>query len=538
MSSTARNSLKLSFLTIISRILGLIRDHFQAVFFGTGPIAYAWELAILLPGVLRSVLVEGGVAQAFIPIYASSIENSKKEAQRTAGVILSVVFMVMTLCTFLTFWGSPYILQVMTRQGPEEASFMIRLSWILLLFMLPASLTAILAGVANAHQHFVMPALSPIILNIGLIIGFLSLDIGDEPGGNAKTLAWFFVCSAVFQLWVQYIYVRRKGFAPKICLDLKHPAVRKIFQMIIPAVLSTAIFHINQLVDVAIASYFTPPEMGGVPALRFAQRLVILPTGVIGVALSTAILPILARCLEKGGDEKQEEIGGALYFAAFLTFPATLGLFFLGEDIVTLLFYGGNWDLQSTQVTWEALRYYLLGIPLYSFNKILLSVFFAFKDTKTPLRAMIFSVSCNIIMNLIFVQTVMQHAGIALSTAISALLYFVQLLFHLQKKHMALAWAPVRAFLRRSLALWLSLIAFLVFVDSYLSESLYHLGTELALSLELEEKDLPRYKAFAKVLVGVGGGFIFYICSAIFMKTKEMQVFLNFFNDKQKTKML
>ena len=534
MSSTAQNSLKLSFFTIISRILGLGRDRFQATFFGTGPIAYAWELAMLLPGVLRSVLVEGGVAQAFIPIYASSVENSKKDAQRAAGVILSVVFVTMTLCTLLTFWASPYILQTITRQGPEESDFMVGLSWILLLFMLPASLTAILAGVTNAHQHFVIPALSPIVLNIGLIIGFLSLDIGDEPTGNARVLAWFFVFSAVFQFALQYFYVWRNGFAPRICLDMKHPAVRKIFYMIIPAVLSTAIFSINHLVDVAIASYFTPPEMGGVPALRFAHRLVILPTGIIGVALSTAILPVLARCLDKGGNEKQNEIGSALHFATFLTLPAALGLFFLGEDIITLLFYGGNWDMQSTQVTWEALRYYLLGIPFYSFNKILLSIFFAFKDTKTPLRSMIFSVSCNIIMNLIFVQTSMQHAGIALSTAISAGLYFVQLLFYLQKKHMALAWAPIVAFLRRSLPLWLALLGFLVFVDIYLSEFLQHIGTELVREFELGEKAVPRCQALAKVVVGVGGGFSLYMCLAIFTKTKEMRVFLNFFSPKKK----
>ena len=536
MSSTARNSLKLSFITILSRILGLARDHFQAIFFGTGPIAFAWELAILLPGVLRSVLVEGGVAQAFIPVYASSLEHSKKEAQRTAGVILSFVFIVMMLCTCLTFWGSPYILRAMTQQSPGESGFMIHLSWILLLFMLPASLTAILAGIANAHQHFVMPALSPIVLNIGLIIGFLSLDIGDDAMGNAGTLAWFFVCSAVFQLLIQYVYVWRKGFAPKLCLDIRHPVVRKIFYMIIPAVLSTAIFHINQLVDVAIASYFIPSETGSVPALRFAQRLVLLPTGIIGVALSTSILPILARCLERGGKGKQDEVSDAFHFATFLTLPASLGLFFLGEDIITLLFYGGNWDMHSTQITWEALRYYLLGIPLYSLNKILLSVFFAFRDTKTPLRAMIISISCNFIMNLIFVQTAMQHAGIALSTALSAGIYFVQLLFSLQKKHMALAWLRVEAFLRRSLPLWLALLGFLIVIDLYLSEPLYHLGSELARALELGAEGIPRYRAFVKVLVGMGGGFLLYVCLAIFTKTKEMQVFMNFFKKEEKEK--
>ena len=535
-SNATRNSLKLSSLTIFSRILGLIRDHFQAIFFGTGPIAFAWELAILLPGVLRSILVEGGVAQAFVPIYTASLEGSKKEARRIAGAILSIVFIMMMLCTFLTFLASPHILQAISRQSPDEADFMVRLSWILLLFMLPASLTAILAGISNAHEHFVMPALSPILLNIGLIIGFLSLDIGDEPRGNAKALAWFLIFSAILQFLIQYVYVWRSGFAPKLCLELKNPVVHKIFYMIIPAVLSTAIFHINQLVDISIASYFIPPEVGGVPALRFAQRLVLLPTGVVGVALSTAILPILARCLARKGEEKQDEVGSALHFATFLTIPATLGLFLLGEDIINLLFYGGNWDERSTQVTWKALRYYLLGIPFYSLNKILLSVFFAFKDTKSPLRLMIFSVSCNVIMNIIFVQTPMQHAGIALSTAISSAIYFTLLLFRLQKKHMSLPWAPTRAFLRRSFPLWFSLLGFLVFIDSYLSNFLYGISTEIARSLGLGEEYMPRYKAFGKIFLGVGGGFLFYMFLAFLTKTKEIEVFLSFFRKKKKEK--
>ena len=142
---------------------------------------------------------------------------------------------------------------------------------------------------------------------------------------------------------------------------------------------------------------------------------------------------------------------------------------------------------------------------------------------------MIFSVSCNIIMNLIFVQTPMRHAGIALSTAISAGIYFLLLSFQLRKKHISLPWASSKAFLKRNLALWFPLLAFLVFVDSYLSNFLYSISGEIARSLGLGEEYMPRYKVFAKVLFGVGGGFVFYIYLGSVRKTKEVQVFFEFF---------
>ena len=530
MSITAKNSLKLSLLTILSRILGLAREHYQAVFFGTGPIAFAWEMATLVPGFLRSLLVEGGVAQAFIPVYTSSLERSKKEAQHAAGIVLVCVFLIMTAATLLSAWAFPYILPVMTQQTGEPVTFMIQLTWILLLFMIPASLTAILSGISNAHNHFVMPALAPIVLNIGMLIGFWSLDALDAGEANARILAWFFVCTAVVQLIILYGYVLRNRFEPLPSLDFHHPTVRKIFYLVLPAVFSTAIFHVNHLADVAIASYFIPSEIGSVPALRFSHRLVLLPTGVIGVALSTAILPILARCLARKSGDSQKEVLDSFRFGLFLTVPAAIGFFFLGKDIIDLLFSGGKWDAHSTQITWDALRFYLFGIPLYSLNKVLIAVFFAFKDTKTPLRSMAVSTSCNLIMNLWFVQF-MQHAGIALSTAITAGIHFTQLTFYLQKKHMKLNWISLWTFLKRSLVLWLLLGIFLFCVDVYFTEISIQIGQALAEYLGKEES--VRYAVLPKVVLGAVGGFFLYIGTASFMDTKEIQILRSFFSKRR-----
>ena len=521
--STAKTSLKLSSLTILSRILGLIRDHFQAIFFGIGPVAFAWEMAIFLPGMLRNLLVEGGAAQAFVPIYTNSLERSDKEARKTAGVVLNCVFLLMLAATLLSMFLIPYLLPLLTQQTRGEADFMIQLTWILLLFMLPTSITAILSGIANAHRHFVVPALAPIVLNIGLIAGFYSLDIHAVATENARALAWFFIAFSVVQLLMLIGYIKAMNFTPQFSLQINHPVVRSIFVVMLPAMMSTAIFHINQMLDVMIASYFIPLELGAVPALRFANRLIQLPTGIIGVALSTAILPILAHCLSKGGKSGEEEVMSSFHFAAFLTIPATLGLLFLGRDILNLLFYGGQWDLQSTEMTWQALQFYLISIPFYSFNKILVSIYFVFKDTKTPLRVTLLSVFFNFTLNIILVQY-MGHAGIALSTAVAAILSFVQLQFYLYRKHIKLPWRNSLLFLKRNAFLWLLLGGFLYLLTSpYFSNLSQKLG--YAFSTYFELGDLPRYAALPKVVCGVIGGFCLYIGIAWRTKNPEMQVF-------------
>ena len=531
MSDTPKNSLKLSSLTIFSRILGLIRNHYQAIFFGTGPVAFAWEMAMFLPGTIRNLLVEGSLAQAFVPVYARSLEHSQERAQRTASIVIGVVCVMSLLVMLFCALGFPYLLPIITQQTRSQADFMVYLSWLLLLFMLPASLTAVLAGIANTHRHFVMPALSPILLNLGLLLGFLSLDLGDDAKYNAQILAYVFIASAVIQLLIQYIYLWRNGFCPKFSLNVKHPAFRQIFQLVIPAILSTAVFHINQIIDIIIASYFIPLELGAVPALRFAHRLVQLPTGIVGVALSTAILPILSHYLVKKQEEnKYKETIDALHFSLFLTVPAVLGLFFLGEDIINVLFYGGQWDLHSTQVTWEALRFYILGIPFYSLNKIMVAIFFAFKDTKVPMRAMIIATICNFLLNLSLVQ-VMQHSGIALSTAITAAIYFLQMLLCLQTKYIRLSLLSFLAFLKRNLGLWLVLLLFLFALNTYFADYLREFGILCMHWLGADE--IVRYQALPKVMVGAIGGAILYLLLAWLTHNKEFDAFAAFFKNRK-----
>ena len=570
MSKTAKKSILLSFITIISRIFGLIRDHFQAIFFGTGPVAFAWEIATLLPGMLRTLLVEGGISQAFIPIYSASLENSKKEASKTAGVVIIFVFGLMIIVTICALLISPFIFPLLTHKTPKDSEFLIYLNSILILYLVPASLTSVLVGISNSNGFFGIPAILPIILNIGMIIGFITSNINNPQTVNATSQAWIWMGMAGVQFFIQYFYIWRKGDAPILSLDFKNPAIKKIFILMIPAILSNAVFQINQLFDVLIASIFIDPKLGAVPSIRFAQRLIQLPTGIIGVALSTAILPIISKQIANlknsnilknlkasenlnnsknikasnnlnnsknlnntntQTNEIQNEILSALQFALFLTIPASLGFFFLGEDIITLIFSGGKWDYQSTLMTWIALKYFILGIPLYSINKILISVFFAYNDTKTPMKSMLVSTSINLILNLILVHF-MAQGGIALSTSIAALAQTLQLSYILNYKNKVLNFTYLKSYFYKMLPIYIIMIIFLICINYFFNNISFYIGNKLLNYLKLynlSEVDKLSYLIFPKVFVGVGGGLFLYFGLSNYFKIKEMNIIKDIF---------
>ncbi|MCB1307602.1 MAG: murein biosynthesis integral membrane protein MurJ [Leptospiraceae bacterium] len=529
--STTRNSIKLSFFTILSRILGLIRDRFQAVFFGTGAIATAWEIAFMLPNMLRNLLAEGVLSQAFIPVYSDSIKDPERNERRVAGVVLTFLSLILTGIVIIGILLFPIVLPLMTDQSVEEAALVIRLSRIMFVFIMTASLTAILAGIANTHHHFSMPAISPIILNLVFILGFLWIGRQNwDSETNAFYLAWTVVLGGVIQFTIQFIYIIYCGWYPVPSFQFNHPALKKIFSLMAPAVLGASLFQLNQLADITIASYFIPEEMGAVPALRFAHRLIQLPTGVIGVALSTAILPALARIIRDGEARDSLEFGSALRFALFLTVPAAIGLYLLGPQIIDLIYFGGEWDERSSAVTWQALQFYSLGIPVFSLNKILTSSYYAYQDTRTPVRIMIVTLVLNFGMNLMLVHSLAQ-GGIALSTSLSSLVNCVLLYSGLRKKELNTALRPLLRFLVMMIPAWLALgatVLLVVLFKSTIGDYAVMLGSYLQLN---ESRNL---QAAGPVVVGVvlGGGL--YLSIAAFMRLEELNVILHYIPFRRK----
>jgi putative peptidoglycan lipid II flippase len=540
MSKSARSSLKLTLMTLISRVLGLFRDHFLARFFGTGIIATYWEIAYMLPNMLRNLFAEGILSQAFVPVYSESLKVSEEKAKKDSGKIILFLSLVLSIIVFLGIMSFPYLLPYYVGKPKEEIGLLILLAQILFGFIAFISLSSIFSGILYTHQKFTIPTLTPIFLNIEFIFTFLVFLVLSrwykiDVETIAIILAIMVLLGSFLVLAFQYYFVKKYGWDPEFEFSLQifsNPVIKKLFFLVAPAILGASIFQLNQLMDVFLASYFVNVE-GAIPALRFAHRLIQLPTGLIGVAISTTILPIIASYIRNNEsyEKSGEELIYAIRFSLFLTVPATIGLFILAPWIVHFLFSGGLWDLRSTFITLWALQFYVLGIPFYSTNKILTSTYYAFQDTKTPVKILIVVVVMNLLLNVLFIPF-FQHGGLALSTSLSAFINTVLLFLFLKKKSIIIPYRELLSFVRNIVLLIFVLMVYLYFVDKLfyfpLEENRFSLS--FLLTHDFKQVDVPhRIEALKVLLVGILGSLILYFTLAKIFLKKEFMVILSIF---------
>ena len=485
--SSASKSLALSFYTFLSRILGLIRDHYMAVSFGTGFVASAFSVAYRLPNMYRNLLAEGTLSQSFMPIYSDASKISEEEAKLMSGAMLSFLSFMLLVFVGLFVLFAPYLLPLLVGGTEEYSNLVIELSLILFILIFTASLSSIFIAIANSKQKFFVPSLSPIILNLSYLFVFLIVfRFFDDTLARVKVLSFGIITGGFLQLAVQALYIRKLGLAPKINFHWKHPAIKKIVTLMIPAVVGGGFYQISLLVDIFLANYIQNqnPGLGAVVSLDYSQRLIQLPTGIIGVALATTTLPgLLASLKENRKEFIPHELAETLCFALYLTLPAAIGFILMGETIVDAIFYGGKWDSKSTASTIQALQFYSIAIPVFSMNKILTSSYYAFKDTKTPLQINMISFSLNIGLNLILMNF-LKHAGLALSSTVSAFTTFSFLFYQMRKHEIRI---PIREILLRlskiliplaALAAWLLVVENFISVSSFLESRQIHLAHE------------------------------------------------------------
>lgn len=435
-NSSAKKSLALSFYTFLSRVLGLLRDHYMAVTFGTGWVASAFSVAYRLPNMYRNLLAEGTLSQSFMPIYSDAEKEGLDEAKKVSGTVLTFLFTLLSIFVAIFILLAPFLLPFLVGGTEEYQNLVIKLSLILFVLIMTASISSIYMAISNSKQKFFVPSLSPIILNLSYLVVFIFiLNNYNEMIDKVTILCYGIIIGGVIQLFVQALYVAHLGYSPKFNLNWKHSSIKKIFSLMLPAVIGGGFYQISLLVDIFLANYIQNknPGLGAVVSLDYAQRLIQFPTGIIGVALATTTLPALLLSLKQDEKEKiPSELSHVIQFSLFLTLPAAFGFFISGRSIIDSIFFGGKWGYDATDSTFKALRFYALAIPLFSLNKILTSSYYAFKDTKTPLKINIISFSINIILNLILMNF-LKHAGLALSSAISAFITFSLLFINLNK---------------------------------------------------------------------------------------------------------
>jgi len=429
--------------TFLSRIFGFIRDVVIAWFFGAGFASDAFFVAFRIPNLLRRLFAEGSLSIAFIPIFTEYLSNrGKAEAFHLARSAVRMLSILLAAAAVAGILLSPVIVRVIApgfAGSPEKLSLTITLTRIMFPYIFFIGLVALCMGILNVLGHFAAPALAPVFLNIAMIGAVLL--ISPHLTQPVFGLAIGVLIGGALQLLLQVPFLIKKGCYFWQKANLAHPGLKRVGNLMLPAVFGAAVYQINILVNTLLASLL--PE-GSVSYLYYADRLVQFPLGIFAIATATAVLPSLSRqAAAKDFQALKGTFAYAVKFVFFITIPAMVGLIVLREPIVSLLFKRGAFDAVSTRMTAEALLYYAIGLWAFSAVRIVVSTFYALQDTKTPVRMAVLSIIANILLGVILMQW-LSHGGLALATSLASMLNLVLLLRALRTRFGSLEWGDMR----------------------------------------------------------------------------------------------
>lgn len=424
--SVTRSAGVVSGATLVSRVLGLVRDILTAGVFGTGSAISAFVVAFTIPNLFRRLLGEGALTAAFVPVFTEHREKQGSEAGwRVASIIFSLSTLILgalVVVGFILIW-----VIIGNFELSERFLLVFRLLRIMLPYLFFICLVGLAMGILNSLRHFAVPAFSPVILNLVWIASlfFLCPRFGDDPSRRIFGLAIGVLIGGAIQLGVQIPILRRKGFPFKFIPDWRDPAARKIALLMGPGMLGFAVFQINTALDGFLALIIGP---GAPAALFYGNRLVQFPLGVFGLAFATAVLPVMARLMARG--EKEEFVDAfsyALRNVLLITVPAAVGLIVLRGPIITLIFQRGAFSSDSAAATAWVLLWYSLGLPAFAALKIITQGFYSNQDTRTPVKIGFCAMLLNLGLNLMVVfvpwlRDNFREGGLALSTSLAAFL--------------------------------------------------------------------------------------------------------------------
>jgi putative peptidoglycan lipid II flippase len=426
--------------TLLSRILGFVRDAVIAWFFGAGLSSDAFIAAFRIPNLFRRLFAEGSLSSAFIPVFAAYLVNNEQEEAfsmaRSAFRLLSVVLIIVTIGGI---WLSPWIVRLIAPGfGAAKISLTVTLTRLMFPYLFCIGLLALCMGILNVMGHFAAPALAPVILNL-TIIGAV-LFISPAMTTPIIGLALGVLIGGILQLVLQLPILVRKEFRFWEKAKLIHPALKKVGISIVPIIFGGAVYQINVVVGTLLGSLLSE---GSVTYLYFADRLVQFPLGIFAIAASTAVLPSLSRkAASREFDELKHTFAHALKLVSFITIPAMVGLIVLREPIVALLFQRGEFDAAATQLTVQAVLYYSIGLWAFSAVRIVAATFFALQDTRTPVFMAIISIMANIILGIILMKP-LAHGGLALATSLASMINLGLLVLALRSRLGSLGWKNI-----------------------------------------------------------------------------------------------
>ncbi|MBN1824008.1 MAG: murein biosynthesis integral membrane protein MurJ [Endomicrobiales bacterium] len=439
--------------TMISRILGYLRDMLVAHAFGAGMFADAFYAAYRIPNLLRRLLGEGSLSASFIPVLSEYLHTkSKEETQKLINVVLTGLTIILVVLTALGIIFAPQIVHLIAwgfTDDPEKLELTITLTRLMFPFMLFICLAALVLGILNTLNSFFIPAISSASLSVSEITYILALAPMFAPGDQIKGLAISVIVGGLGQFAVQWPKMASMGWKLGWKMDFKHPGLKQIMVLMVPAMLGLSVDQINAFVDTICASFL---ELGSITALYYSNRLMQLPLAIFGLALSSAALPAMSKSAAvKDLSAVKDTLNYSIRLVVFIMLPSAVGLMIVGLPVISLLFERGNFDRTASLMTNSALFYYSLGLPAYAVTKIFASAFYSLKDTKTPVKAAAVAVALHVILNIALMWP-MRVGGLALATAVSSCVNFSILAVILRKRIGALGLRRIGVTFVKSLA--------------------------------------------------------------------------------------
>jgi putative peptidoglycan lipid II flippase len=427
-----------SVLTLTSRVFGFIRESIMSRVFGASAATDAFLVAFRLPNMLRQLFSEGSFATAFVPVLSDYKETRTEDEKRqlinhVAGTLAAILLLVASIGVLC----APWVVKIVApgySDNPAQAALTADLLRITFPYIFFVSLCGLSAGILNTHGRFAVPALTPVLLNLAMIVGAL---VAYRFGVPIRALAWSVIAGGAIQLLVQIPALMRLGLLPRPRWGWKHDGVQRVLKLMVPTMFGASVAQINLLVDVIIATFLVT---GSVTWLSNADRLLQFPQGVFGVALSAVILPHLSgKFANKDGAGFSNSLDWAIRMVLFISVPATISLVMLAKPVIWLVFGGGKYTAHDVHMASLALAALSLGLPAFMGVKVLAPGFFARMDTKTPVKAAIASMLSNIVLNAVIVGALYYnkypaaHIGLGFASAASGFLNSGLLFYWLRK---------------------------------------------------------------------------------------------------------
>lgn len=412
-------------LTLLSRLFGYARDLVIAILLGTSLAADAFVIAFRLPNLLRRLMADGAMTAAFIPVFTSyRVERPESDSWDFARQMFWALAVVLLGFTLLGIIFAPELVRLFTlaSDDPGKWSLAVLLTRITFPYCLLIGLTALAGAVLNTLRVFGLPASVPIFLNLAIILAAAVAWLLDsaEP---AVALAVGVVVGGVLQVLVQLPALVRRGMQFGFKIDFNHPGIRRVGQLMFPAIFGVGIYQVNVLVSTIFASQ----GEGWISALYYADRLMELVLGAYAISVATVVLPVMSQqAVEKNFTEMRETLTFSFRTVAFIVVPAAVGLIVLREPIVRALFEHEAFGANSTALTASALFFYALGLPAFSSVRVMIQGFYATQDTATPVRVAALALMANVVLCFSLVGP-LEHGGLALATSLASYLNFVVL---------------------------------------------------------------------------------------------------------------